>query len=122
MVICSGANFELGLSLLPLSHLACASLIARLDWRGGLFLDSASALLWGGERREVESCPKRTGHQPGDYYRRAGRALFPYSLGLRVHSRRHLGGYQACWNPSGSVSGRSPIVSGPHVLVIRPFV
>ena len=25
-------------------------LIARLDWRGGLFLDSASALLRGGER------------------------------------------------------------------------
>ena len=26
-------------------------LMARLNWRGGLFLDSASALLEGGERR-----------------------------------------------------------------------
>ena len=70
----------------------------------------------------MESCPKRTLHQQGDHYGRVGRALFPYSLGLRVHSRRHLGGYGACWTPSGSVSGRSPVVSGSHVLVIRPFV
>ena len=71
---------------------------------------------------EVESCPKRTRHQPSDRYGRAGRALFPYSPGLRVHYGRHLGGYQAYWTPSRSVSGRSPVVSGLPVLVIGPFV
>ena len=71
---------------------------------------------------EAKSYPKRTRHQPGDHYGRAGRALFPYSPGIRVYSGRHLGGYWACWTPSGFVSGRSPIVSGPHVLVIQPFV
>ena len=71
---------------------------------------------------EAERCPKRTRHQPGDHYGQAGRALFPYSPGLRVHSGRHLGGYRACWTLSGSLRGRSPVVSGPYVLVIRPFV
>ena len=52
MEICSGAKCEPGLSL---SSSFCiwrrVPLIAWLDWRGGLFLDSASALLMGGERR-----------------------------------------------------------------------
>ena len=41
----SGANSDWGLSLLAsLRVRRCVTLIARLDWRGGLFLDSASAL------------------------------------------------------------------------------
>ena len=71
---------------------------------------------------ETESCLKRTRHQPYGHYGRAGRGLFPYSLGLGLHSGRHLEGCRACWTPSGSVSVRSPIVSGLHVLVIRPSV
>ena len=72
--------------------------------------------------RDVERYSKRTRHEPGDHYVRAGRALFPYSPGLRVHSGRHLGGYRVSWTPSGSISGRSPAVNGPHVLIIRPSV
>ena len=50
--MCSGANSEWGLSLLASLHIRqCVPLIARLEWRGGLFLDSAFALLWGGKRR-----------------------------------------------------------------------
>ena len=46
--ICSGASSERGLSLLTsLLIRRRAPLIARLDWRGGLFLDSASALFLG---------------------------------------------------------------------------
>ena len=71
---------------------------------------------------EAKSCLKRTRHQSYDHYGQAGRALFPYSLGLGLHSGRHLGGCQACWTPSGSVSVHSPIVSGMQVLVIRPSV
>ena len=50
VAICSGANYEQGLSL-PSSFCIRrrVPLIARLDWRGGLFMDSASALLRGGE-------------------------------------------------------------------------
>ena len=70
----------------------------------------------------MESYPKRTRHQHGDHYGRAGRALFPYSPRLRVHSGRHLGGYRVCWTPSRSVSGCSPTVNGSHILVIRPSV
>ena len=70
----------------------------------------------------MENCLKRTRPQPYGHYDRVGRARFPYSLGLRLHSGPHLGGCRACWTPSGSVSVRSPIVSGLHVLVIRPFV
>ena len=44
------ANCERGLSLLSSFRIRRrVPLIARLDWRGGLFLDSASALLKGGE-------------------------------------------------------------------------
>ena len=51
VVICSGANSERGLSLLASFRIRrCTPLIARLDWQGSLFLDLASALLWGGER------------------------------------------------------------------------
>ena len=67
---------------------------------------------------EVESYPKRIRHQLGDHYGREGRALFHYSPGLRVHSGRHLGGYQASWTPSESVSDHSPAVNGLHVLII----
>ena len=50
VAICSGANCEWGLSLLSSFHIRHRlPLIARLDWQGGLFLDSASALLRGGE-------------------------------------------------------------------------
>ena len=43
--IYSGANSEWGLSLLASLRIRRrATLIARLDWRGGLFLDSASTL------------------------------------------------------------------------------
>ena len=50
--MCSGANSEWGLSLLAsLCIRRCIPLITRLEWRGGLFLDSASALFWGGERQ-----------------------------------------------------------------------
>ena len=52
VAICSGANCEWGLSLLSSFRIQRrVPLIAQLDWRGGLFLDSASALLRGGERR-----------------------------------------------------------------------
>ena len=71
---------------------------------------------------EVESCLKRTHHQPDDHYGRVGQALFPYSPSLGLHVGWHLMGFQACWSPSGSVSVRSPIVSGSRVHVIRPSV
>ena len=71
---------------------------------------------------EVERCPKRAHRQPDDRYGRAGRALSLYSPGLGAHSGRHLGDSRACWTLSGSVSGHSPAVKGPHVLVIRPSV
>ena len=52
VAIYSGANCERGLSLLSSFRIrCCVPLIARLDWRGGLFLDSASVLLKGGERQ-----------------------------------------------------------------------
>ena len=52
VVTCSGANCEQGPSLLPsLRTRHRVPLMARLNWRGGLFLDSASALLGGGERQ-----------------------------------------------------------------------
>ena len=52
VAICSRANSERGLS--PLSSFCIwlrTLLIARLNWRRGLFLDWASALLKGGERQ-----------------------------------------------------------------------
>ena len=52
VAIHSGANCERGISLLSFFCIwRRVPLIVRLDWRGGLFLDSASALLKGGERR-----------------------------------------------------------------------
>ena len=71
---------------------------------------------------EVESCPKRDRHQPDHHYGWAGRALSLYSPGLGAHSRRHIRGSRAFWTLSGFVGGRSPVVNGPHVLVIRPSV
>ena len=71
---------------------------------------------------EVESCLKRTRHQSDDHYGRVGRALFPYLPGLRVQVRRHLVVFWPYWSPSGSISVRSPVVSGSHVHVIRPSV
>ena len=48
---CSGANCERGPSLLPsLRTRRCVLLMTRLDWQGGLFQASTSALLGGGER------------------------------------------------------------------------
>ena len=71
---------------------------------------------------EVESCPKRAHHQPDDHYGQAGRALSLYSPGLGAHSRRNLGGSRACWTLRGFIGGFSPVVNGPHVLIIRPSV
>ena len=71
---------------------------------------------------EVESYPKRAHRQPDDRYGRAGRALSLSSPGPRAHSGQHLRDSRACWTPRESVSGRSPTVNGPHVLVIRPSV
>ena len=71
---------------------------------------------------EVDNCLKKTRHQPDDHYGWAGQAFFPYSLGLGLHAGRHLVGCLAYWSPSGSVSIRSPIISGTHVLVIWPSV
>ena len=71
---------------------------------------------------EMESCPKRARHQPDDHYGWVGRALSFYLPGLGAHSERHLWGSRACWTLSGFVSGRSPVVNGPHVLVIRSSV
>ena len=71
---------------------------------------------------EVESCSKRDRHQPDNHYGQAGWALFLYSPRLGAHSRRHLGGSQACWTLSGFVGGRSPAVNSPNVLIIRPSV
>ena len=52
VALCSGSNCEWGLSLPSSFHIRHrVPLIAWLDWRGGLFLDLASALLRGGERR-----------------------------------------------------------------------
>ena len=49
--IYSGASFEWGLSLLAsLRTRWHAPLTDQLDQRVGLFLDSTSALFWGGER------------------------------------------------------------------------
>ena len=71
---------------------------------------------------EVESCPKRARHQPDDHYDRVERALFLYLPRLGAHSRQHLWGSRACWTLSGFVSGRSPTINGPYILVIRPSV
>ena len=71
---------------------------------------------------EVESCPKRARRQPDDHYGRVGRALSFYSPGLEAHSGRSLGGSRACWILSGFIGGRSPVVNGPPVLIIRPSV
>ena len=71
---------------------------------------------------EVESCPKRARHKPDDHYGRVGRALSLYSPGLGAHSGRHLWASRACWTLSGFVSGRSPAVNGPPVLVTWPSV
>ena len=50
VAICSGDNCERGL-LSSFRIWRRVLLIARLDWRGGLFLGSSSALLRSGERR-----------------------------------------------------------------------
>ena len=71
---------------------------------------------------EVESCLKRTPHLPDDHYGQVGRALCPYFPGLGVQVGQHLMGFRPCWFPNGSVSVRSPVVSGSHVHVIRPSV
>ena len=68
---------------------------------------------------EVESCPKRAHHQPDDHYDWVGRAISLYSLRLGAHSGRHLWGSWAYWTLSRFVSGRSPVVNHPHVLIIR---
>ena len=70
----------------------------------------------------VESCLKKTHHQPNDYYGRVGRALCPYFPRLGVHVGRHLMGFRPCWSPSGFVIVHSPIASGSHVHIIRQSV
>ena len=70
----------------------------------------------------VESYLKITFHLPMDHYGQVGRALCPYLSGLRVHVGQLLMGFRPCWSPSGSVSVRSPTVSGSHAHVIRPSV
>ena len=71
---------------------------------------------------EVENYPKRARRQPNDHYGRVGRALSLYSPGLEAHFGRSLGGSWACWILSGFVGGRSPVVNGPPVLIIWPYV
>ena len=68
VVKCLRANSERGQSLMASFRIQrSAPLIARLDWRGGLFLDSASALSEVVSDGEVESCLKRTCHHPNDH-------------------------------------------------------
>ena len=71
---------------------------------------------------EMESCLKRTRHLPEDHYDQVERALCPYFPVLGVKVGQHLVGFRLGWFPSGSVSVRSPIVSGSLVHVIRPSV
>ena len=54
---------------------------------------------------EVESCLKKSHHQPDDRYGLVGGALSPYLPELGAHSGRHLGGSRACWTLSGFVGG-----------------
>ena len=61
----------------------------------------------------VSSYLKITRHLSVDDYGQVGRALCPYFSGLGVHVGQLLVGFQPCWSPSGSVSVRSPAVSGP---------
>ena len=62
------------LSLLaPLRTWRRAPLMDRLDRREGLFLDSASALFWGGER-------SRSGELPKDNSSSAGGSLSPMRM------------------------------------------
>ena len=64
------ASIFVGLS----SYLGYAPLTDRLDRRGGLFLDSASTLFWGGER-------VRRGELPEDSSLFVGGSLFPMRMG-----------------------------------------
>ena len=70
----------------------------------------------------VESYLKATRHLPVDHYGQVEQALCPYFFGLGVHVGQLLVGFRLCWSLSGSVSVRSPAVSGLHAHVIRPFV
>ena len=70
----------------------------------------------------VESYRKITRHLSVDHYGQVERVLCPYFSGLGVHVRQLLVGFRPYWSPSGSVSVRSPTVSGSHAHVIRPFV
>ena len=70
----------------------------------------------------MESCSKRARHQPDDHYGRVGGALSLYSPGPGAHSGRHLGGSRAWWTLSNFISGRSPDVNSPHVLVVQPSI
>ena len=70
----------------------------------------------------MEGYLKTTRHPPVDRYGQVGRALCPYSSGLRVHARELLVGSRPGWSPDGSVSVRSLAVSGSHAHVIRPSV
>ena len=121
--MCSRANSEWGLSLLAsLCIRRRVPLITRLDWRGGLFLDSAFPLFWVVNNGRVESYLKITHHLPVDHYGQVERALCPYLSGLGVHVGQLLLGFRPCWSPSGSISVRSPTVSSLHAHVIRPSV
>ena len=60
----------------------------------------------------VESYLKITRHLPMDHYGQIWRALWSYFSGLGVHIGQLIVGFQPCWSPSGSVSVRSPAVSG----------
>ena len=70
----------------------------------------------------VESYQKKTRHLPVDHYGQVGRALCPYLFGLGVHVGQLLVGFRLYWSHSGSISIRSPAVSGLHAHVIRPSV
>ena len=64
--IYSGANSEWRLSLLAsLRTQQRAPLIDRLDWHGGLFLDSASTLFYGGEQARSRELPKDSSSSVG---------------------------------------------------------
>ena len=119
--MCSGANSEWGLSLS--SHLVtCATNsqvgMARRSLSGLSFLHCSGVV----NDEGVESYLKVTRHLPVDHYGQVKQDLCPYLSGLGVHVGQLLVCFRLCWSPSGSVSVRSPAVSGLHAHAIRPFV
>ena len=72
--------------------------------------------------RGVGSYMRITRHLLEDHYGQVEWALCRYFSRLRAHVGQLLVGFRPCWSPSGSISVRSPTISGSHAHVIRPSI